>query len=138
MTPRFNAGRGLSTPSYNASICASQTATTGLPRRMPSIYPQIRASHEGTGIADQEDRRASVLLRCGQSTKHILRRPISLPVGILLKESFHHCCNNVTRRNGVDTDSMSSPLHGEVACELDHTCLGCVVRWTDQALQDTS
>lgn len=77
---------------------------------MTTIHPQIAASHETTRIADQEDRCASVLLRRAQLAQHVLRWPISSPLGVLLEECPHHCGYNVAWRDGVHTDPVGTPF----------------------------
>jgi len=103
---------------------------------MPSIHSQVCPSHEGTCIAYQKHRRASILLRFAQLPQHILRRPISPPIGKLLEERFNHGGNDVAGRDGVDADAVGSPFRGQVACKLDDAGFGGVVGGAYEVLEE--
>ncbi len=81
---------------------------------MAAINPHICRSHEAAGIADEKDCRASVLLRNTELSKHVLRRPVSFPLWVLLEESFNHGSNDVAWTQRVDADAVLAPFHGEV------------------------
>jgi len=80
------------------------------PRHMAPIHSQIRRRHEGARIRKQEDCCCSVLLGLAQPPEHILRRPISPPLGIPLEQFFNHGSYNVTRRDCVHPDPILAPL----------------------------
>lgn len=88
---------------------------TILPSSMPAVDPQIRSRHKATRVADQEHRRTTILVGLAQLAQHILRRPIPFPLWKLLKQRFHHGCDNIAGRDGVDTDAVRAPLGGEIA-----------------------
>jgi hypothetical protein len=81
-----------------------------LPRTMPTVDPQIATSHKATGIAYEEYRCSSELLRLAQLTQHVLRWPITLPLRILLEQSFHHRGDDVSGRKSIDADTMDAPF----------------------------
>lgn len=62
---------------------------------MTAVYAQVRGSHEAAGIADEEDCCSSILLRYTELAKHVLRRPVTLALRILLEQRFHHGCHDV-------------------------------------------
>ncbi len=101
---------------------------------MPAINPHIRPGHERTRIANQKHRRAPVLLRFTQFAQHILRRPVSSPLGVLLEERLDHGGHDVAGREGVDADAVGAPFGSEVAGELDEAGFGGVVGGADEAL----
>ncbi len=103
---------------------------------MPPINPHIRPRHKRTRIANQKHRRAPVLFGFTQLAQHILRRPVSSPLGELLEEGLDHGGHDVARRDGVDADAVRAPLGGEVAGELDEAGFGGVVGGADEALQE--
>lgn len=95
---------------------------------MTSVNLEVGSSHEAGGIADEKDRRTSVLFRRTQFAEHVLRRPVTSPLWILLKQRFHHGRNDIPGGDGVHADPMFAPLGGEIPCELQNTGLGCIVR----------
>lgn len=107
-----------------------------LPRRMATIYPQIRSSHEATGITDQEHRGTSILMRQTQLSKHILLRPLTSSLWKLLEQSFNHGRYDVSGTDCVNSDTVLAPFTGEIACELENARFASVVGWTDQALEE--
>jgi len=106
---------------------SSETKGLPLPRRMPTINPQIRARHKTTRIADQEYRSTTVLLRHAEFSQHILRGPVAAALGVLLEEGLDHGRDDVTGRDGVDADAVGAPFRREVAAELDDAGFGGVV-----------
>jgi hypothetical protein len=94
----------------------------------------ITTHHKATSITNQKHGRPSVLARFRQPPQHILRRPVRLPLRILLKQCLHHGRDNVPGRDGVDADVVLAPLGREVARELYDACFGCVVGGAYQTL----
>ncbi len=105
-----------------------------LPSSMPSIYLQIRTSHEATGLAHHEHRCTAILMRLTELSKHVLAWPLFPSLRELLEQSFYHGCLNIAWRDGIDSDAILAPLCCEIASELKHTRFGGVVRWADEAL----
>ena len=101
---------------------------------MSTINLQITSSHEAARIADAEDSRTSVLLGHTQLAQHVLRRPVTPALGVLLEQSLHHGSRDVAGRNGVYANSIAAPFGSEVAAKLEDGGFGGVVGWADEAL----
>lgn len=94
-----------------------------LPSGMASIYAQITACHETTGVTDQECCGPSVFLRLAETAQHVLLWPLNAALGVFDEEVFYHCGYDVAWGDGVDSDTVGPPFAGEVAGELDDACL---------------
>lgn len=105
-----------------------------LPRAMAPIDPQITGRHETTRVANQKHRRATILIRHAQFAQHVLRRPLSPPLRVLLEQLLYHGGHDVTRGDGVDTNAVLAPFGREVAGELEHAGFACVVGAAYEAL----
>ena len=77
---------------------------------MATIHSKIRARHERRGIADQEDCGSSIFSGHTQPPKHVLASPVSPPLREFLEELFDHSCDDITRRNGIDSYTMFTPF----------------------------
>lgn len=88
---------------------------------MSAINLHISGSHEAARLTQQEDSRATVLLRLTELAKHVLRGPVSLSIRVLLEQLLHHCGHDIARRYCVHTNTVLTPLRGEVTGELDDT-----------------
>ena len=77
---------------------------------MASVDAQIRTSHETGCAADDEHCCSAILSRHAELAEHVLRRPIPPPVWVLFEKLFHHGCDDIPRREGVDTDTILAPL----------------------------
>jgi len=101
---------------------------------MPTVDPEIRAGHETTGVTNEKDRGAAILLGRAELAEHVLRRPVPFPLGVLLEQRLNHRRHDVARGDGIDANTMRTPLRRQVATELDDTGFGRVVCGTDEAL----
>lgn len=95
---------------------------------MPSIDSQIRTCHETARVTQQKHSRSAVLFRVAQTLEHVGIWPCRLPLWEGLKQACGHGSDDVSRREGVDSDAMFTPLGRKVSAQLDHGCLGSVVR----------
>lgn len=101
---------------------------------MTTVDTDITASHEAAGIAEEVDRDSAVVLRLGQTTKHVLLGPLGAALGILDEQLLNHGGDNVARGDGVDSNAILTPLSSEVTGELENSSLGGVVRGADETL----
>lgn len=106
-----------------------------LPRTVSTINAHITGRHERAGIANQEHGCSTVLFGLAQLAQHVLSRPLALSLWVLDKQSFHHGCDNVSRRNSVDADSVLAPLARQVSRQLDDRCFARVVCCANQPLR---
>lgn len=105
-----------------------------LPSRMPPVDPEVRPRHEATRLAHQEHRRTPILFWCTQPLQHILISPFGSPFGKCLEKLRGHGRDDVAWRDGVDPNTVRSPLGCKVARELQDTSFRGVIRRTDEAL----
>ena len=105
-----------------------------LPRRVSTIDPQVRCRHKAARIANEEHCSASILLWHTQLSQHVLRGPIPLSLRILLKQGFYHGSLDISRRNGINSNTVMAPFGGEVACQLHYGSFAGVVGGTDKTL----
>lgn len=101
---------------------------------MAPIDPQITGRHETTRVADEENRRAAVLMRHAQLPQHVLRRPLAPPLGVLLEQLFHHGGHDIAWGDGVDANAVWAPFGREVAGELQYAGFAGVVGAAYKAL----
>lgn len=66
------------------------------PGSMASIDLQITCRHEGRSITHQENCRTPIFVRQTQLAKHIMRRPIPLPLRELFEERLDHRRDNIS------------------------------------------
>lgn len=101
-------GRSFTNAKLNPEKAADQNMTSkrsdcqyvatirqGSPRSMPTINPQVTASHEAACVTDQEYGCTSIFLWLAQFTQHVLRWPVPSSLWKLLKECFHHSRDNI-------------------------------------------
>lgn len=105
-----------------------------LPRGVATIHAQVAASHEAAGIAEQEDRGATVLLWPGEAAQHVLLGPLVPAVGELDEQLLDHGGDDVAGGDGVDADVVGAPFGGEIAGELEDSGLAGIVCGTNQTL----
>jgi hypothetical protein len=53
----------------------------------------------------------------------------------LLEERLDHLGDDVAWRDGVDTDAVHTPFHGQVTTELNYGCFARVIRWAYKTLR---
>jgi hypothetical protein len=91
-------------------------------------------SHEAGSITDQKSSSTSIFLRLAQSSQHILLWPIRSPLWKFNKQLLDHSRNDVTGRDGVDSDTILTPFASQVTTELDYRCFGSIVGGADESL----
>lgn len=106
----------------------------GLPRGVATVHAEIASRHERAGVREEEHGGATVLVGGGQTAEHVVLGPFVAALGELLEELLDHGGDNVTGGDGVDADVVRTPLHGEVARELDDSGLAGIVGWADETL----
>ncbi len=94
---------------------------------MATVDSQIRTRHEAARIAQEEHRRATVLVGVAETTEHVRIRPVLPPLRERVEEACRHGRDDVPRRDGVDADPVLAPFSGQVAGELDDSRLGRVI-----------
>jgi hypothetical protein len=99
-----------------------------------SIDAQVASGHETASIAEKEDSCSAVLLRRGQTSKHVVLGPLVAALGVLDEELLNHSGDDITGRDSVDTDVVLAPLGGKVAGELDDGRFASVVGRADETL----
>lgn len=104
---------------------------------MATVDTDIAASHEAAGIAEEEDGGSAVVLRGGQTAKHVLLGPLGAALGVLDEQLLNHGSDDVARRDGVDSNAILTPLRREVAGELENSSLGGVVWSADETLDES-
>ena len=101
---------------------------------MAPINLHITSRHEGTSITNQKHRRSPILMRQTKLPQHIMRGPVAFAVGVLLKQSLHHCGHDVAGGDCVDADAVLAPFCRETAGELEDAGFGGVVGGACEAL----
>lgn len=101
---------------------------------MATVHAQVATSHEAAGVAEQEDGCTTVLLWPGETTKHVLLRPLIAAIREVDEELLNHGSNDVSGRDGVDTNVVLAPLSGEVTAQLDDGGLTGVVGGANETL----
>lgn len=94
-----------------------------LPRSMTTINQEIAAGHEGAGIAQRKQGRATELFRLRKATQHVLRFPEGFGLWRFLEDLLDHRGHNVSWTETVDADALTAPLHGEAASQLNYGSL---------------
>lgn len=101
---------------------------------MSTVHAQVAAGHEAACIAKQENGSAAVLLRTGQAAEHVLLGPLVAALGEVDEQLLDHGSDDVAGGDGVDSDVVLAPFHGEVAAQLDNGGLAGVVGRADKTL----
>ena len=102
---------------------------------MATVHAQVATSHEAASITEQEDGCPAVLLRAGETAKHVFLWPLITAVGEVNEQLLYHRSDNVARRDGVDTNVVLPPLGGEIASELDDSSFAGIVGWANKTLE---
>lgn len=101
---------------------------------MATVHAQVATSHEAAGIAEQENGCTAVLLWPGETTKHVLLRPLVATIREVDEQFLNHSSNNVARGDSVDTNVVLAPLSGEVTAQLDDGGLTGIVGGANETL----
>lgn len=114
------------------SVAFVQTTTSPpcyqtLPSSMAAIDTKIGTGHVTTRIAQKKDCRATILTRLIEAAEHALGGPLLSAIGVVIEQVSKHLCKGVSRREGIDTNSVLAPFHGKVMGELYNGSLGGIV-----------
>lgn len=104
---------------------------------MATVHAEVATSHETAGIAKQEHRGATILLRTGKTAEHIFLRPLLAALRELHKQFLYHRSDDIARRDGIDANIVSSPFSREISSKLENGGFASVVSGTNQTLQKT-